>query len=221
LLTPDSIRDRSFSITRRGFDRVEVTEFLQEISYRLAAREGEREATPAVLHVVSTSVEDQIRAEQHERLAEEMANLLHAAHDSAVRLRTLARTDADAEADAIMAAATDNAEMVLGQAEAEAQDLLRQAYASAKRLRVEAEEATTRARADAENDRLEAAALLDSARRSAAALARRAEERAQAIIQAAKATEPDRGRSSAKAAHPARGGASIRPRLMAVGGRDD
>lgn len=207
MLTPPAIRHHTFTIARRGFDQVEVTEFLQKVSEQVETLQAELRAAP-VQADGQVSADHEIRGEQYDRVARELTMLLRSANEGAVRLRSQARADASAEAEGIVAAATANAEEIVAQAESMARDLLRKAQAQSKQLL-----------ADAEDDRVNAAGLLDSTRRSAAALTRRAEERAQAIIEEAKTA--DEALTSAKAAHPASGEAEpTRPRLIAVGGRD-
>jgi DivIVA domain-containing protein len=101
MLTPDAIRQQRFTISRRGFDRAEVIEYLTSLSRRVADLEGERHGASGddVLVRAETEAQDllryamsfskKIRAEACEAAMadrQEAADLLESARTSAAAL---------------------------------------------------------------------------------------------------------------------------------------
>ena len=72
LVSPDQIRNRSFQTTFRGFDRIEVTEFLEKVSRAIEFLDRER----ARVGTESTEQVDGDLQSEFQRVSSEIGELL-------------------------------------------------------------------------------------------------------------------------------------------------
>jgi DivIVA domain-containing protein len=119
---PAEIRNVSFPMSVRGYDRTAVDAYIHRVNRVIAELEVSRSPQAAVRHAV-------------DRVSEQTKGILQQARESAEQ---------------ITGAARDEAEQITAGAKAEAADLVVNASAEADRLGTEAEEALARARAEAE-----------------------------------------------------------------------
>jgi cell division septum initiation protein DivIVA len=160
---PPELRDPSFSISVRGYDRHAVDRYVERVNRLIAELQVSGSPRAAVRHAL-------------DRVGEQTSGILQRARDTAEEIITSAREEAEettqrakAEARDILAAgereaseaasrATAEAEQIIAGARARSDELLRQAAD-------EAEQTVARARADAEAEerdtRTEIAALLE------------------------------------------------------------
>src|ERR671930_359396 len=115
---PAEIRNVSFPVSVRGYDRRAVDAYVQRVNRVIAELEVSRSPQAAVRHAV-------------ERVSEQTKGILQQARESGEQ---------------ITAAARDEAEQIIATAKAEAADLVVNASAEADRLGAEAEEVLANAR---------------------------------------------------------------------------
>jgi DivIVA domain-containing protein len=122
---PREIRDVSFPVTVRGYERRAVDAYVMKVNALIAELEVSRSPQAAVRHAL-------------DRVGEQTSGILQRARETAEEITASARTEADE---------------TTGRAKAEADTIRADAHASAEeatiRAKVEAEEIVTRARAEA------------------------------------------------------------------------
>jgi DivIVA domain-containing protein len=154
---PADIRDVSFPISVRGYDRRSVDAYINRVNRVIAELEVSRSPQSAVRHAV-------------DRVADQTKAILQQARESAEKITTTAREEADA---------------IMSTAKAEAAELVVNASAEADRARAEAEQAVASARAEADDmiarSKTEAEKIIARSREEAAARLRRAEEEIAAL----------------------------------------
>jgi cell division septum initiation protein DivIVA len=119
---PAEIRNPSFSVAVRGYERRTVDAYIERVNRVIAELEVTRSPQAAVRHAV-------------ERVGEQTKAILDEARESAERIIETARAEADE---------------ILGKAKAQAAELVVDASTEADRLRAEGEQLITRTRAEAE-----------------------------------------------------------------------
>jgi DivIVA domain-containing protein len=181
---PADIRDTSFPLSRRGYDRDAVDAYVKRVNTVIEELEASRSPEAAVTHALREVGEKTSSIlQQAGRTAEEIT---HAARESAEADTARAKKEADdlvanarAEAEGILAGSNAEAQGILASSNAEAEKLRAEARAEAaeriKRAKEEVkaleEEADTRLRkleADTDAVRTERVALLDDIRELAA-----------------------------------------------------
>lgn len=154
---PADIRDVSFPISVRGYDRRAVDAYIQRVNRAIAELEVSRSPQAAVRHAV-------------DRVADQTKAILQQARDSAEKITTTAREEADE---------------IMATAKAEAAELVVNASAEADRARAEAEQAVASAGAEADDivarSRTEAEKIIARSREEAAERLRRSEEEMAAL----------------------------------------
>jgi DivIVA domain-containing protein len=151
---PGEIRDVSFPVAVRGYDRRAVEAYIQRVNRVIAELEVSRSPQAAVRHAV-------------DRVSEQTKGILQQARESAEQ---------------IAAAAREEAEQIAAAAKAEAADLVVNAGAEADRLGGEAEQALADARAEADAIVARAGADADERRRRAGEEITARQEEAQARL---------------------------------------
>jgi DivIVA domain-containing protein len=149
---PAEIRNVSFPVSVRGYDRRAVEAYIHRVNRVIAELEVSRSPQAAVRHAV-------------DRVSEQTKGILQQARESA---------------ETITAAAREEGEGILAAAKAEAAELVVNASSEADRLGVEAEHALAAARAEADEIVARASAEADDRRRQAEDEIARLEEEAQA-----------------------------------------
>ena len=98
MVTPDEIRQKSFSIARRGFDQVEVSSYLLEVAKSVDGVLNDLEAARAVAanksNAAPTTPSPINHVDDFDKVASEMSGLLRSAHEKAVKLRSDAENEA-------------------------------------------------------------------------------------------------------------------------------
>lgn len=154
---PADIRNVSFPVGVRGYDRRAVDAYVQRVNRVIAELEVSRSPQAAVRHAV-------------DRVTEQTKTILQEARESAERITATAHEEAD---------------QILAAAKAEAADLVVNASAESDRLGTEAEKALAAARAEGEGiltrSREEAEKIVADARGEAAEARRRSEEQLAAL----------------------------------------
>jgi DivIVA domain-containing protein len=160
---PADIRDISFPVSVRGYDRRAVDAYIQRVNRVIAELEVTRSPQAAVRHAV-------------ERVADQTKAILQQARESAEEITTTAREEADE---------------IMATAKAEAADVVVNADAEADRARAMAEQAVAGARAEADNivarSKTEAEKIIARSREEAAERLRRSEEEIAALQDQAEA----------------------------------
>jgi cell division septum initiation protein DivIVA len=172
---PREVRDVSFPIAVRGYERRVVDAYVKRVNTVIAELEVSRSPQAAVRHAL-------------DRVGEQTSGILQRARETAEEITASARTEADettgrakAEADSIKASASAEADEALARAKAEAEEVLARSRAEAterlQRLEEEitalTEQADTRMRkldADTESIWQQRRELLDEVRRLAGRL---------------------------------------------------
>lgn len=189
--SPEEIQSRDFLVALRGYDKVEVETFLQEVASQYANLMEEM----ALLRTEATS-ESQPASDPFHDVGDQVASVMRAAADAAARLQT----DTEQEVASIRANALDEASRAAAEARLEldaASELRSEAERQAAQLRSAAREevaeirsearqildAAKEARATAER---EAKELLDSTRKREQELRTRAEQEVVQLIDSAK-----------------------------------
>jgi DivIVA domain-containing protein len=160
---PADIRDVSFPVSVRGYDRRAVDAYIQRVNRVIAELEVSRSPQAAVRHAV-------------DRVADQTKAILQQARESAEKITTTAREEA---------------EEIMATAKAEAAELVVNASAEADRSRAEAEQAVASAAAEADDiltrSRSEAERIIARSREEAAERLRRSEEEVAALQDQAEA----------------------------------
>jgi DivIVA domain-containing protein len=154
---PADIRDVSFPVSVRGYDRRAVDAYIQRVNRVIAELEVTRSPQAAVRHAV-------------ERVGDQTKAILQQARESAEEITTTAREEADE---------------IMATAKAEAADVVVNADAEADRARAMAEQAVAGARAEADDivahAKAEAEKIVARSREEAAERLRRSEEEIAAL----------------------------------------
>jgi DivIVA domain-containing protein len=154
---PAEIRDVSFPLSVRGYDRRAVDVYISRVNRVIAELEVSRSPQSAVRHAL-------------DRLAEQTKTILQQARESAEKITAAAREEGD--------------EIVAG-AKAEAANLIVNVSAEADRLRAEAEQVLASARAEADElltrSKTEAEQIVARSHAEAAEHRRRSEEEIAAL----------------------------------------
>jgi DivIVA domain-containing protein len=134
---PRDIRNVSFPVGVRGYERKAVEAYVRRVNRVIADLEVTRSPQAAVRHAV-------------ERVSEQTKTILDEARESAERITTTAQAEADE---------------IVAQAKAKAADLVVAASTEADRVRAESEELVARSKAEAEKIVAEAKANAEAHRR--------------------------------------------------------
>jgi len=202
-LSPEDIEGREFGLSRRGYDREEVDDFLLEVAGTVREAEATAEAAeaqaadadatsgvdPAVHPLrarLGSGPDETGDADEFELLGAEVAAVLRAADEGAAKRRA----DADAEATRIRDEADGYAHRLRVETEAEAERIRAEADVEARNARTALAEASEQARVTVQEATARAEALTAEAEESAGA--RRRELLAQAEIQADQAAAVER-----------------------------
>ncbi|MCP4964500.1 MAG: DivIVA domain-containing protein [bacterium] len=178
-LTPSEIRARKFAGSRRGFDRVEVTDYLASVADRVGSLEQELTSVLQRLNQLGITELPDLKAEMDD-LGSEIQNVLDAAMNAAEGLRSRAHVDAKSLVDE----ATEVSQTARGSAWETGTELLLEADAAAGRTLSEAREDALFIRAEAEQD---AKRLISDARRQADEMLRSSRDDGERIVVIAKA----------------------------------
>jgi DivIVA domain-containing protein len=143
-----------FRVVLRGYDRVQVDEFMGEVADRIDALEKERAAIVARLGEGGRSDPDS----EIDAVTSEINRILHAANEAAEGMRSRAsrdaamwRSEAEEESSRVRGEAQESAEATRGDAWAAATELLEQVKAHIARMTQEAEQDILNMRAEAEH----------------------------------------------------------------------
>ncbi len=161
MLTPEEIASRQFLIALRGYDRDEVTAFLEQVADDYAAlqrqiEELQAEASQAPPEPAAAPAAGDTR-DAFQQLGEETTRILVAAQDAAAEMRRRA----DEEARTTLAAAQRTAQSELDSARSSAAEQLERARSSATE---QLEQARSTAAQELERARREAEELVEEAR---------------------------------------------------------
>lgn len=178
-LDPDAIRARSFSTSRRGFERAEVEAFQEDVAGRVAELSARLSAIEAAVHQVGITDLRDLKTE-FDTVGEDVSEILQAARDAAADMRDRASADAEAK----LTEAQQQAEELRGAAWTTSEQMLQQVAAAADDLNATAHEDSLFIRAEAEREALR---MTGDAKRDAEELARTAQNEAEATIAAARA----------------------------------
>jgi DivIVA domain-containing protein len=178
-LTPGEIRARKFGSSRRGYDRGDVSDFLDKVAGRIESLEGELSSIVSRLNQVGIT-DLPLLKDEIEDVGVEVQSVLDAAMAAAEGLRTRATADAVD----LLAEADRASQDLRGDAWATGTDLLRQADSTASRFVAEAREDALFIRAEAEQ---EAKRLVTDARKQADDMVRSSRGEGERIIVIAKA----------------------------------
>jgi DivIVA domain-containing protein len=177
-LSPEEIEGREFGLSRRGYDRDEVDDFLLEVADTVRQAEAAPtapagEGGPAgddATHPLRSRIGAGRDTDEYALLGEEVAAVLRTADEGA------ARRKADAEAEATR---------IREEAEAEANRMQDEADGYAHRLRTETETETERIRAEAEVEARNARTALEEATEQARMTIQQAKDEAEALAREA------------------------------------
>lgn len=177
-LTPGDIRARRFGLSRRGYDRSEVSHFLERVADRIEDLEAELAVIDERLDQFGIGDIPHFKNEIDE-LSVEIKAVLMAALTAAEGMRTRART----EADELLEDAEEASIAARGDAWESGSELLRQAQQTADELVDQARDDALFIRAEAEQD---AKRLVTDARRQADDMVRSSREQRERIVVQAK-----------------------------------
>lgn len=202
-IQPDELRNKTFPIVKRGYDKPEVHRYLQSIAEDLDAFNEEmakrdeivvaevvddrRGAGSAVTQFEAASVPSQY--DDFDRVGSEISLMLRHAQESAAKIRTDAETDArtlvdqvriDIEADRV--AHEQAAAELISRTEQRALELRSEAEQYSTQARSDADSFAKQTREDAEFARGELTANAEAEKAQAETTLREAEEQAQATI---------------------------------------
>ncbi len=218
MVTPDQVRQKTFTISRRGFDQVEVSSFLVDVASSLedalAAVDGGQPASGPV-----ATAHPDLYQDEFTKVSGQMAELLRSAHEKSVTLKAEAEAEARATVAAVEAeiaakrqAHEEQMAAELAQVELRAQDIKNEAdnysgstrqqadtYSNEVRAEAEAyaESLRTEARQDAQNIIMEAEEYSKNARAQADTYHENRRNEADEYITAAK-MDGDRDRQEAE-----------------------
>jgi DivIVA domain-containing protein len=153
--TPDDISRKRFSTSFRGFDPIEVQQYLETLASAVSGLVAERDKMAAKLSELG---ERDLKSE-FESIGREVSAVLEAARDAADQLRQRAtndatrwRSEAVAEAEQELRRARADAEQLRGDAWAAADALLKQVTAEAERIESNTEKERLRMVGEAERE---------------------------------------------------------------------
>lgn len=216
-VTPDQVRARRFDMVRRGYDRVQVDEYLDGLASEL--EDLRSRVTEAKASALAIGIDDpEALANELKSVGGEVGAVLEAARAAAEGLRTRAAKDADAwrsdaerdstamvsdateQSQSMRASAWNDGTSMLSSAEAEAQSLLETAQEEALFMRAEAERDALRLTSDSRRDkeellrvaRLEADSIIQEARTESDGVLAAANQQAEAAQERARALEDRR-----------------------------
>lgn len=178
-LTPSDIRARKFGVSRRGYERSEVTEFLQTIADRVRSLEDEIATITQRFGQLGIAELPDLKREVDD-LGDEIQTVLHAAMSAAEGMRSRAHADATE----VREKAHEVSQALRGDAWHTGTDLLHQADDYANRMITESKEDALFIRAEAERD---AKRLITDARRQADEMLRSSRDDGERIVVLAKA----------------------------------
>jgi DivIVA domain-containing protein len=178
-LNPHEIRERKFGVSRRGYDRSEVTEFLGRVADRVRSAENDLATVEERLGQLGITDLPSFKHEIDD-LGAEITAVLAAAMTAAEGLRSRAHADSAA----MLAEADDASTAARTDAWTSGTELLQQAEDAAARMLAEAREDALFVRAEAEQD---AKRLVTDARRQADEMIRSSREEGEKIVVIAKA----------------------------------
>lgn len=172
--TPDDISRKRFRTSFRGFDALEVQQYLETLASAVAGLVADRDKMAAKLSELG---ERDLKSE-FESIGREVSAVLEAARDAADQLRQRAtndatrwRSEAVAEAEQEIRTARADAEQMRGDAWASADELLKQVMAEAERIAANTEKERLRMVGEAER---EAHRVVAAGRREAEEMVRNA-----------------------------------------------
>jgi len=199
---PDELRNKTFPIVKRGYDKPEVHRYLQSIAEDLEAfnEEMARRDEIVVAEVVDdrhgastgsavTQFESSMQYDDFDRVGSEISLMLRHAQESAAKIRTEAETDArtlvdqvriDIEADRV--AHEQAAAELITRTEQRASELRSEAEQYSTQARSDADFFAKQTREDAEFQRGELTANAEAEKAQAETTLREAEEQAQAML---------------------------------------
>lgn len=178
-LSPGDIRARKFSSSRRGYNRSEVSEFLDRVASRTNRLEAELSVVEERLNQLGITNLPDLKAE-----IEDVGIEIQTVIDASMAAAEGFRTRASADADELMVEADRASRALRGDAWEAGSDLLEQADAYTRQAIAEAREASLFIRAEAEQD---AKRLVSDARREADEMIRSSREEGERIVVIAKA----------------------------------
>jgi DivIVA domain-containing protein len=178
-LTPGDIRARKFGASRRGYDRGEVSEFLDRVAGQVESLEGEIDSIVTRLNQLGIT-DLPLLKDEIEDVGVEVQAVLDAAMAAAEGLRTRASTDASD----VISKADRTSQEARGAAWATGTELLEEAEEEAAHLISEAREDALFVRAEAEQD---AKRLVTDARKQADDMVRSSRDEGERIVVIAKA----------------------------------
>ena len=153
--TPDDIPRKRFRTSFRGFDTIEVQQYLETLASAVSGLVEERDTLAAKLAELG---ERDLKSE-FESIGREVSAVLEAARDAADQLRQRAtndstrwRSEAVAEAEQVIRRARADAEQLRGDAWATADELLKQVTAEAERIESNTEKERLRMVGEAERE---------------------------------------------------------------------
>lgn len=178
-LSPADMRARKFGTARRGFDRSEVTSFMERVATRIASLEGELVDLKQRLNQLGITDLPNLK-EELEDVGVEIQAVIDAAMGAAEGLRARATGDAEAK----LVEADEASRSLRGDAWDTGTAMLRQASVESSHLVAEAREDALFIRAEGEQ---EAKRLVTDARRQADDFVRSSREEGERIVVIAKA----------------------------------
>lgn len=198
-LTPDGVRARRFDVSRRGYERTQVEEFLSDVADRLAEMEDAVARFEAGGLEIGIDDQEALARELH-TIGSDVTEILEAARTAAEGIRSRAEadaaawtaearsehdrltTDADQQSQAARSSAWKEGTALLASATAEASALMEAASEETLFVRAEAEREALRLTGDARRDRDE---ILRAARAEAEVTLERSRVDSDAVLRAA------------------------------------
>ena len=189
-LNPDSIRTRTFSTGRRGFDRAEVEAFLAEVAEVVAKLRLQVESSQANLAQLGVTELPDLKVEL-DRVTDDIREVLQSAREAAEDMRVRAAADAESwrlearhESAAMLDAAKAEAERLRQEAWEASEEMLRSVAAESEELQSKAGEDALFIRAEAEKEALR---HTGDAKRDADEMIKAAKEESERLVAAASA----------------------------------
>lgn len=159
-LTPDEVRARRFDLVRKGYDRVQVESFLDEVATELEQLDDELETLASRDLQIGIDDREALANELH-RIGSDVGAILEAARAAAEGIRSRAsedaatwREEAEAEVTTSRAAAIEQSQAMRASAWKEGTALLASAASEVNALIAEAKEEVLFVRAEAEREAL-------------------------------------------------------------------
>ncbi len=186
---PSDLRDVSFPLAVRGYDRSAVDAYVKRVNHLIAELEVSRSPRAAVRHAL-------------DRAAEEVSSILQRAQEAAEEITSSARKEAEeskaragTEATTLLVDANDDAERTRAEAEVARAQARTEAEETLTKARAEAEETLTKARAEAKETltkaRAEAKEILTRSRAEASERLQRSEKELAVLRELAEAQMRD------------------------------